>query len=135
MTDSQMCFCDTKTTAAPHLAGAFHGPCDPRPAFRWTRPKALRPLDCRPGRVAPGPRQGGDFISPLTLDREAFRPWTPDHGGDFALPLDPHRAGLEGRPALTCTELPGQVSGTFPAPAWTEPPHFCRAIGKEWRHG
>ena len=117
-----MCFCQTKTTADAASGEGIPLPLDPRPAFRWTRP----------GRFAPGPRQGGDFISPLTLDqrtfrpwtldqgepscspephdREAFRPWTPDAGGDFALPLDPHRAGLEGVPPSPAPNSPETVS-------------------------
>ena len=67
--------------------GSFAPRCIPRTrAFRpWTRPKALRPLDFRPGGVSPsGHPTMGAFLPRLDPQTE----------GDFALPLDTHRPGF-----------------------------------------
>jgi hypothetical protein len=123
-----MCFLYQKTTAAPHLAGAFQCPSTPGPHSAGPDQDAsLLDLD------------RGDFISPWTLDegerscsprphdREAFRLWTPDQAGDFALPLDPHRAGPEGVPP---SPAPATLAMSIEA---TVPPvdHGARrAVGK-----
>jgi hypothetical protein len=75
--------------------GSFAPRCIPRTrAFRpWTRPKALRPLDFRPGALhRPGPLPA---VSPAASTRRAFVPSMDlQTVGDFALPPDPHRPGV-----------------------------------------
>src|ERR1035437_2941447 len=75
--------------------GSFAPHCIPRTrAFRpWTRPKALRPLDCRPGALhCPGPLPA---VSPAASTRRAFVPSMDlQTVGDFALPSDPHRPAV-----------------------------------------
>src|SRR5450759_389451 len=75
--------------------GSFAPRCIPRTrAFRpWTRPKALRPLDFRPGALhCPGPLPA---VSAAASTRRAFVPSMDlQTVGDFALPLDPHRPAV-----------------------------------------
>jgi hypothetical protein len=75
--------------------GSFAPRCIPRTrAFRpWTRPKALRPLDFRPGALhRPGPLPA---VSPAASTRRAFVPSMDlQTVGDFALPPDPHRPAV-----------------------------------------
>ena len=83
------------TARSSWQGGSFAPRCIPRTrAFRpWTRPKALRPLDCRPGALhRPGPLPA---VSSAASTRRAFVPSMDlQTRGDFALPLDTHRPAV-----------------------------------------
>jgi hypothetical protein len=75
--------------------GRFAPHCIPRTrAFSpWTRPKALRPLDFRPGGVSPSGHLTA--VSAAAPTRRAFAPSMDlQTGGDFALHPDPHRPAV-----------------------------------------
>src|ERR1017187_7126856 len=100
--------------------GSFAPRCIPRTrAFRpWTRPKALRPLDFRPGALhRPGPPPA---VSPAASTRRAFVPSMDlQTVGDFALPPDPHRPAVRRLDPRQGFRAPGPRTrgGAAPPPA------------------
>ena len=107
--------------------GSFAPRCIPRTrAFRpWTRPKALRPLDFRPGGVSPSGHLTA--VSAAASTRRAFVPSMDlQTAGDFALPPDPHRPGVcrHGPARRLCAPRP-QRGFRAPAPRPTVRPVGC----------
>ena len=113
--------------ASSWQGGSFAPRCIPRTrAFRpWTRPKALRPLDFRPGALhRPGPLPA---VSPAASTRRAFVPSMDlQTKGDFALPLDPFRPAVcrHGPARGLCAHRP-QRGFRAPAPRTGSVPPRC----------
>jgi hypothetical protein len=108
-------------------ATGFAPRCIPRTrAFsRWTRPKALRLLDFRPGGVSPSGHLTA--VSTAASTRRAFVPSMDlQTGEDFALPPDPHRPGVcrHGPARGLCAHRP-QRGFRAPAPRPTVRPVGC----------
>ena len=92
---------------------------------RWTRPDALRLLDFRPGGVSPSGHLTA--VSTAASTRRAFVPSMDlQTGGDFALPLDPHRPGVcrHGPARGLCAHRP-QRGFRAPAPRTGGVPPRC----------
>jgi hypothetical protein len=109
--------------ASSWQGGRFAPHCIPRTrsVAPWTSPKALRPLDARPGGVSPS----GHLTAVST--RRAFVPSMDlQTGGDFALPPDPHRPGVcrHGPARGLCARRP-QRGFRAPAPRPTVRPVGC----------
>jgi hypothetical protein len=105
------------TARSSWQGGSFAPRCIPRTrAFRpWTRPKALRPLDFRPGALhRPGPLPA---VSPAASTRRAFVPSMDlQTKGDFALPLDTHRPAVRRLDPRQGFRAPGPRTGGRAAP-------------------
>jgi hypothetical protein len=89
--------------------GSFAPRCIPRTrsVAPWTSPKALRPLDFRPGGVSPsGHLTMGAFLPRLD----------PQTKGDFALPLDTHRPAVRRLDLRQGFRAPGPRRGGGPCP-------------------
>jgi hypothetical protein len=107
--------------------GSFAPRCIPRTrsVAPWTSPKALRPLDFRPGGVSPSGHLTA--VSPAASTRRAFVPSMDlQTAGDFALPPDPHRPGVcrHGPARGLCAHRP-QRGFRAPAPRPTVRPVGC----------
>jgi hypothetical protein len=118
---------DATGFASSWQGGSFAPHCIPRTrAFSpWTRPKALRPLDFRPGGVSPSGHLTA--VSAAASTRIAFVPSMDlQTGGDFALHPDPYRPGVcrHGPARGLCAHRP-QRGFRAPAPRPTVRPAGC----------